>query len=60
VSLQRGCNEKKHLKSHGYGYFQADYPNRKTITMRGGEEIQALEKEISGEKIEVEDHTLVT
>jgi len=51
---------KKCFKCHGYGHFQANYPNRKTLTIREVEEIQALEEETTYEEFENEDRTLVT
>jgi len=42
---------KKCSKCHGFGYFQADCPNRKALTIREVEEIQALEDESSEEEM---------
>jgi len=50
----------KCFNCHGYDHFQADFPNRKTLTIKEVEEIQALKKKISDEEFENKDHTLVT
>ena len=51
---------KKCFKWYGYGHFQEDYPNRRTLSIREVEEIQSLEEEISEEEFEEEDHTAAT
>jgi len=52
--------EKKCFKCHYCGHLQADCPNRRTLTIREVEEIQAIEEEAIEENYEEEDHTLVT
>jgi len=51
---------KKCFKCPGFGHFQADCPNRKTLTIREVKEIQALEDESSEEEDENDVPTLVT
>jgi len=51
---------KKYFKRHRYSHLQANCPNRKTLTPREVEEIQALEEETSNEEFENEYHTLVS
>ena len=52
--------EKKRFKSHGYGHFQVNCLNRRTLTIREVEEIQPIEEDANEEEFEEEDHTLVT
>jgi len=51
---------KKCFKCYGYGHFQTDCLNRKTLTIKEVEEIKALKEETSDEEFEEDDHTLVT
>ena len=51
---------KYHGVHHGYGHFQVDCPNQRTLTIRKVGEIQALEEETSEEELEEEDHNIVT
>jgi len=56
----KGLEEKKCFKCYGYGHFQMDCPNRKTLSIREVEDIQALEEETREEEFEEEDHTILT
>jgi len=51
---------KKCFKCHGYGHFQADCPNCRTLSIREVEEIEVLEEETSEEEFEEKNHTIVT
>ena len=50
---------KKCFKCHGYRHFQANYPNRRTLSIREVDEIQAIEEEESEGEYEEDDSTLV-
>ena len=50
---------KKCFKCHGYGHFQVNYPNRRTLSIREVDEIQAIEEEESEGEYEEDDSTLV-
>jgi len=51
---------KKYFKCHDYGYFQPNYPNQRTLTIREVKEIQPIEEDDSEEEFKEEDHTLIT
>jgi len=48
------------LYIHGYGHFQVDCPNQRTLFSIEIEEIQGLEEETSEEECKEEYHTVVT
>ena len=50
----------KCFKCYGFGYFQADYPNRKALTVKELEEIRPIEVELSEQDNENDSSTLVT
>ena len=50
----------KCFKCHGYGDFQADYPNRRTLAIREVEEIQAIEEATTEQESKNEDRILIT
>ena len=51
---------KKRFKCHCHGHFQADCPNRRALTIRELEELQAIEEATSEEEFKNKDHTLIT
>ena len=51
---------KKGFKCYSYDHFQANCPNKKTISIKEVEKIQALAEETSFAEFENEEHTLVT
>ncbi|GAV68192.1 hypothetical protein CFOL_v3_11695, partial [Cephalotus follicularis] len=46
---------KKCFKCHGYGHFQAEFPNRKGMTIKEVEEIESALKEENNEEEESDD-----
>jgi len=51
-------NQKKCYKCHGYGHFQADYPNKKLLTIEKIEGMSQMVVEIVNESQRTERHLI--
>ena len=60
VTGLKSLTGKEWFKYHGYGHFQVDYPNWRTLTAKDVEELKAIEVEICEDEFENKEHTLVT